>query len=143
VSYQLKILTTALFSVVMLGKSLNATKWTALVLLMIGVAMVQLSDSSPSSSTSKTTTTKKVDKVDADQTPWIGMVAVLTACISSGYAGVYFERVLKSSSMSLWTRNLHLATFSLFFAVLSIAPDMHLITTQGVLPSLLQSVYTV
>ena len=43
VTYQLKILTTAMFSVVMLGKQLNATKWISLVLLMGGVALVQVS----------------------------------------------------------------------------------------------------
>lgn len=40
--YQLKILTTALFSVVMLGKALTSKKWTALVLLTLGVCIVQL-----------------------------------------------------------------------------------------------------
>ncbi|KAH8672678.1 udp-galactose transporter-like protein [Tricladium varicosporioides] len=40
--YQLKILTTALFSVTMLGRALNSKKWLALVLLTAGVAIVQL-----------------------------------------------------------------------------------------------------
>lgn len=40
VTYQLKILTTALFSVTMLGRSLSVRKWSALVLLMVGVAIV-------------------------------------------------------------------------------------------------------
>ncbi|KAI9052220.1 hypothetical protein LZ554_003578 [Drepanopeziza brunnea f. sp. 'monogermtubi'] len=40
--YQLKILTTALFSVTMLGRSLSSMKWTSLVLLTFGVAIVQM-----------------------------------------------------------------------------------------------------
>lgn len=40
--YQLKILTTALFSVIMLGKALTTKRWTALVLLTLGVCIVQL-----------------------------------------------------------------------------------------------------
>lgn len=40
--YQLKILTTAIFSVIMLGRVLSSKKWTALVLLTIGVCIVQL-----------------------------------------------------------------------------------------------------
>lgn len=42
VTYQLKILTTALFSVLMLGKKLDSTKWISLVFLMIGVSLVQV-----------------------------------------------------------------------------------------------------
>lgn len=47
VTYQLKILTTALFSVIMLGKQLDATKWGALVVLTCGVICVQVKSSSP------------------------------------------------------------------------------------------------
>ncbi len=42
VTYQLKILTTALFSVLMLGKKLDPIKWVSLVLLMAGVSLVQV-----------------------------------------------------------------------------------------------------
>ena len=38
----------------------------------------------------------------------VGLVAVLCACFSSGFAGVYFEKVLKSSRSSLWMRNVQL-----------------------------------
>ncbi|KAI9722896.1 MAG: hypothetical protein M1812_001344 [Candelaria pacifica] len=48
VTYQLKIITTALFSVALLGRSLSLRKWVALVLLMIGVAVVQTPSSDPS-----------------------------------------------------------------------------------------------
>ena len=43
VTYQLKILTTALFSVFLLGRSLNKLKWLSLVVLMFAVALVQVS----------------------------------------------------------------------------------------------------
>ena len=43
VTYQLKIIVTAIFSVLILGRSLSARKWIALLLLMAGVAIVSLS----------------------------------------------------------------------------------------------------
>ena len=39
---QLKILTTAVSSVMLLGRALNARKWVSLVLLMLGVVIVQI-----------------------------------------------------------------------------------------------------
>ncbi|KAL9027261.1 MAG: hypothetical protein Q9196_004187 [Gyalolechia fulgens] len=42
VTYQFKILPTALFSVILLGRPLSPRKWLALALLMLGVAIVQL-----------------------------------------------------------------------------------------------------
>ena len=42
VTYQLKILTTALFSVSMLGKNLGIYQWLSLLILMAGIALVQV-----------------------------------------------------------------------------------------------------
>merc|ERR1719198_1008430 len=42
VCYQLKILTTAVFSVFMLKRRLTRLKWLSLVILTVGVAIVQL-----------------------------------------------------------------------------------------------------
>lgn len=41
VTYQLKILTTALFSVLLLGRTLSSKRWMSLVLLIVGVSIVQ------------------------------------------------------------------------------------------------------
>ncbi|TVY19476.1 UDP-galactose transporter [Lachnellula arida] len=51
--YQLKILTTALFSVTMLGRALSSKKWIALVLLTIGVTIVQIPTNDPSDTQSR------------------------------------------------------------------------------------------
>ncbi|KAH8776574.1 UDP-galactose transporter [Diaporthe sp. PMI_573] len=42
VLYQLKILTTAVFTVLLLGRPLSGKRWTAVILLTIGVAIVSL-----------------------------------------------------------------------------------------------------
>ncbi|CAO4368073.1 unnamed protein product [Caenorhabditis nigoni] len=107
VTYQLKILTTAFFSVTMLGKSLHRYNWLALLLLTGGVALVQYpSGDSPSQSAHH----------DASDNI-MGLAAVLAACFSSGFAGVYFEKILKTSKVSLWIRNIQLAFFSVFGAL--------------------------
>lgn len=42
VTYQLKILTTAIFSILFLRRLLDATHWLALLLLTVGVILVQV-----------------------------------------------------------------------------------------------------
>ncbi|CAK5075195.1 unnamed protein product [Meloidogyne enterolobii] len=107
VTYQLKILTTAFFSVTMLNKKLNILKWIALLLLTGGVALVQL----PKNSLKPNIV---YDHNSSDRL--IGLFAILAACFSSGFAGVYLERILKTASVQLWTQNLLLSFFSIFGA---------------------------
>ena len=47
----------------------------------------------------------------------IGLIAVLCACFSSGFAGVFFEKLVKTGAQqSVVIRNLQLGIFSLFFS---------------------------
>uniref|UniRef100_A0A3B5QMN3 Solute carrier family 35 member 2 n=1 Tax=Xiphophorus maculatus TaxID=8083 RepID=A0A3B5QMN3_XIPMA len=102
VTYQLKILTTALFSVLMLRKSLSRVQWVSLLLLFAGVAVVQVQQEGK----------KEAAVADAsNQNYMVGLVAVVISCLSSGFAGVYFERILKGSSASVWMRNVQLGVF--------------------------------
>jgi len=100
ITYQLKILTTAMFAVSMLGKKLIPTQWVSLLALIVGVAMVQLSDVKESAS------------AGPDRSKFIGFTAALSACLLSGFAGVYFEKILKGSDVSVWMRNVQLALLS-------------------------------
>lgn len=106
VTYQLKILTTALFSVSMLGRRLGFNQWLSLLLLMAGVTLVQW----PSDSGSETE-----EKVLSAGSKFVGLMAVLMACVSSGFAGVYFEKILKETKQSVWVRNIQLGLFSFVF----------------------------
>ncbi|KAJ3337560.1 hypothetical protein HDU93_000851 [Gonapodya sp. JEL0774] len=114
VTYQMKILTTALCSVLMLNRSLSNLKWVSLFLLTAGIALVQL----PPDTFSSTATKHHSSSSD----PVKGLVAVTVACILSGLAGVYFEKILKGSTASLWVRNVQLSLFTIipgyFFGVL-------------------------
>lgn len=110
VCYQLKILTTALFSVIMLGRSLSPMKWGALVLLTAGVALAELSTHSGNESNAASKN---------GQRPLVGFVCVLAAACTSGFAGVYFESILKGSKTSLWVRNIQMGLPSVVLALFS------------------------
>ncbi|KAH9901381.1 nucleotide-sugar transporter-domain-containing protein [Cubamyces lactineus] len=111
VSYQMKILTTAAFSVVLLRKRLSPTKWLALLFLAIGVGIVQIQNGSSSGHSTGS---------GHDMNAFKGFMAVVMACFTSGLAGVYFEMVLKNSQADLWVRNVQLSLFSLLPALVPI-----------------------
>ncbi|XP_035761983.1 solute carrier family 35 member A3b isoform X2 [Neolamprologus brichardi] len=112
VTYQLKILTTALFSVSMLGKKLGSYQWLSLLFLTAGVTLVQLPVESLGDSELQT-----LQNVMSASSQFVGLIAVLMACVSSGFAGVYFEKILKETSQSLWLRNIQLGLFSFLFGL--------------------------
>ncbi|XP_054645461.1 solute carrier family 35 member A3a isoform X2 [Dunckerocampus dactyliophorus] len=109
VTYQLKILTTALFSVSMLGRRLGVYQWLSLLILMAGVALVQWP--------SESSLVPEKEAVMSSSSQFVGVTAVLVACCSSGFAGVYFEKILKESKQSVWIRNIQLGMFGLVFGL--------------------------
>jgi len=106
ITNQLKIITTAIFSVLILKRTLLSTQWLSLIILVIGVVLVQLSGSEE---------TITVDQGEArTQNRLLGFSAGLTACVLSGLGGVYFEKILKGSSdISVWMRNIQLSLLSI------------------------------
>jgi UDP-sugar transporter A1/2/3 len=138
VTYQMKILTTAAFSVIMLRRRLSKTKWLALLLLAIGVGIVQIQSSSAPAhnaitSDSSSSSTAILTAIHT-MSPLKGFLAVTAACMTSGLAGVYFELLIKPTSATssnsatvppkpqpdLWIRNTQLSLFSLIPAILPI-----------------------
>ncbi|NXB97915.1 S35A2 protein, partial [Orthonyx spaldingii] len=106
VTYQLKILTTALFSVLLLGTALSRLQWLSLALLFAGVALVQAEQAR--AVPSAVALAPSPGPEGPPQSYAVGLAAVAASCLSSGFAGVYFERLLKRSGGSIWVRNVQL-----------------------------------
>ncbi|KAG9318738.1 nucleotide-sugar transporter-domain-containing protein [Chiua virens] len=105
VAYQMKILTTAAFSVLLLRRKLSPTKWLSLFFLAIGVGIVQVQTSSSNVGTREIRVGSAHDAAPLHvhiMSPLKGFGAVTAACFTSGLAGVYFEMVLKNSKADLW-----------------------------------------
>lgn len=122
VTYQMKILTTAAFSVAMLRKKLTSTKWLSLTFLALGVGIVQIqSTAGHAPQRPDVEVGSAFDSAPLHihiMSPLKGFGAVAAACFTSGLAGVYFEMVLKNSKADLWVRNVQLSLFSLVPAAL-------------------------
>ena len=98
---QTKILTSAMFSVLLLGTRLSRSQLAALALLTLGIILVQLPTTPPD---------EKYDVSLSKQSR--GLIAVFSASFISGFAGVYLEKIFKDSSASIWVRNFQLSFFS-------------------------------
>jgi UDP-sugar transporter A1/2/3 len=104
VLYQSKILTTAFFSWVVLNKTIRLVQWVSLAVLLLGVCVVAV----PASSGAVLRT------VWRDQL--VGMVAIALASLSSGFCGVYMEKITKSrvqKQRSVALQSLGLTIYSL------------------------------
>ncbi len=104
VLYQSKLLTTAIFYTTLLSRHLSTREWLSVVALAVGVSMVESSQH---------------DIQPHHASDVMGIVSVATACLTSGFAGVYFEKILKASRSSIWMLNLQLSLLSSFFCVVS------------------------
>jgi len=121
VTYQTKLLTTAVVSVVLLQRKYSLKQWICLATLGLGVAIVVLGEKKAEESEDEVEieTDKPVQNLSA------GLISVTVACLSSAFAGVYFEKVLKTPTnseknskqpASLWMRNIQMAFFSVLIA---------------------------
>jgi len=121
---QAKILTAAIFSVVLLRKKISLTKWRALLLIFLGATLVEHH-------------TFQEHGDDSTGNPVTGTIAMLTMISMSGFAGVYYEKMLKgvnqspSDKLSVWDRNVQLATWSIGFAMFGLFNDRAKIQENG------------
>ncbi|KEI37272.1 uncharacterized protein L969DRAFT_96358 [Mixia osmundae IAM 14324] len=131
VTYQLKLAATALFSVVLLGRTFTKQQYLAMALLTLGILAIQLDQpkaSLPAPTSNATSTaavgahiarallkrslfTRAEEEVTVDtgnaQLPnaLLGVLATVTSAFTSGFAGVYFEKVLKKDQNTTSDQN--------------------------------------
>ena len=64
---------------------------------------------------------KSTDADNSNKNRLIGFIAVLCAACTSGFSGVYFEKILKSSTKtSLWIRNIQMGLPSIIIAYITV-----------------------
>uniref|UniRef100_A0A915D8V2 UDP-galactose transporter n=1 Tax=Ditylenchus dipsaci TaxID=166011 RepID=A0A915D8V2_9BILA len=104
ITLQLKLVSAAVFSIILLKRRLNVLHWTALIILFIGVCIVQLQGAKSKHHTAAV----------GAQKPLFGFIATVVGCVTSGFAGVFLEKILKDASpVSLWMRNVQMAIFAI------------------------------
>lgn len=144
VTYQLKILCTALFSVYMMHRRLSSAQWISLIMLMTGVSLVQMPGESKLAapkqliadshdSSEEVTTLPSLQQLsNSTSDKLIGTAAVLISCLLSGFTGVYFEKLVKCTSQTLWVRSLQLSIFGVIFGLAAVGiTDFNEVATNG------------
>ncbi len=126
---QMKIPATVFLSMIFLRSRFRKLQYLSVLILMVGATIVQVSDIE-----------ERPVRVRTKDATWrmflsnktVGIVTGLVASILSGFSGVYFERILKSTNASVWARNVQLSVLSIPPALLtSFTKDWSMIEKHG------------
>ena len=147
---QLKLLTTAIFAVLILRKQIFFYQWRALFLLFIGIVLVQWPTTQSSGSQQAAAAGTALGSGMGDDGSgggvWAlsardlvarygGVMAATTQAALSGFSGVYTEWRLKGrGSFTLWENNFQLCFYSILFGAFSLlmsTSDMTMIMERG------------
>ena len=104
VTSQMKVITTAVASVFMLGRRLSSLQWIALCLLMLGMIVMQIRS------------TRRILAAPGRVVPHnsaSGACAMLLSTALSAYAGVFLEKLFKTVKLTLWLQSIQLSLFAL------------------------------
>lgn len=125
---QSKVLTTALFSYLIMQKEFRLNQKLSLIILFVGLSLVELS-----LITDNTAPPRSVEGF------LVGSIAAFLACILSGFTAVYIEYTIKKMgrteqrSYTVWVRNLQLAIFGILASILAVFVwDKQAINTHGI-----------
>lgn len=117
-------------------------QWFALALLAVGVGLVQVDHLTlenskhlvkHSASHQDDNESQSTPESEQQQNYFIGLIAVIIVCFTSAFAGIYFEKILKSSpQISIWMQNIRLSIFGAPISLLiSWVKDSESITEKG------------
>lgn len=128
--YQLKIITTAMFMIVLLHRRFSIVQWCAMLALMAGVAIC---------SYSRLPSAKEHADAAMDSKRFIGICVMVGLAVNSGLAAAYFERVMKAHKGvatlqtldPLWTRNLQLSAISVGVTCIDLVRNFGEVWTNG------------
>lgn len=110
---QLKIVTAAVCSVLILKKRLRLQHWISIVILLLGIYIVQLD---------RKEIVGPVMDNSHHQAFVLGLVSMLGACCFSGIASITMEYLLKNET-GFWISNLLLASYSIIPALFPVIAD--------------------
>ncbi|CAH8543663.1 unnamed protein product [Heterobilharzia americana] len=125
ISYQLKIFTTAIFFRIILSKQLSRVQWLSLGILFTGVVLTQLNDIMKSDNMITDKQMNATNKASSSSSSgsknlFFGLSSVVLACSCSGFAGVFFEKLLKTSYKSVAVRNIQLAFYGVTVGIITV-----------------------
>ena len=103
VTSQVKVITTAIASVVMLGRRLNGAQWLALLGLTVGLVVITTKQQPAAPAAGRKVPTNTLS----------GVLAMLLATVLSAYSGVFLERLFKTIKLTLWLQSIQLSLFAL------------------------------
>ncbi|VUZ42099.1 unnamed protein product [Hymenolepis diminuta] len=108
VTYQMKVFTTVIFFRLILHRVLTFKHWIALSLLFVGVITAQIDPQNIA---------KTPVAGEPDQIPIYGFICVFVACFLSGFSGVFFELMLKSTQKTIVLRNIQLSIYGIVASI--------------------------
>lgn len=121
VSFQLRILPTALFAVIFLRTKVRWTQWCSLLVLLAGIGMVLLAkdDQNDGASTaSNSTQVNTPSAVHNDQNRLLGFSAVFIAAVFSSLGSIFLEKMMKDADIPVSMRNVQMSLLSIPIGIL-------------------------
>ncbi|XP_076345135.1 CMP-sialic acid transporter-like isoform X2 [Tachypleus tridentatus] len=106
VTSHMKVFTTVVFMRAILRRQFLWIQWSAICLLFFGVVLVQLHAG--------------IFSYSKSGHYLMGLTSVIIICICAGFAGVYFEKLLKETSVPFWIRNLEMYLWGLLTSAIGI-----------------------
>ena len=101
----------------MLGRKIRKGEWLAIASLTLGIALVQASQQDVHLHHAKLA---------------IGLFSVTCACLTSGFAGVYFEKTMMQSKSTIWMINLQMSLVGTSLSMFAcLAEDTEFIAKRG------------